>query len=158
MCARLAIEASDLVAAVACNAGGLETIHPTTAGSPHVPALFTVGTRDDRIIQRMAAVDPTATEVPLDPAALLASPVISGFVRDQLASLGLSDAGSSVRRTRIETELQWTTPLPVNSDGNPLLFSVLDGVSTSTRTAATTPNGFVMADRAWTFFERHPQP
>ena len=158
MCARLAVEASDDVAAVACNAGGLEAIHPTTAGNPHVPALLTVGTLDDRIIERMAAVDPTATEVPLDPAALLASPVISGFVRDQLASLGLSDAGSSVRGTRIETELQWTTPLPGNSDGNVVLFSVLAGVTHQYPNGGNNPNGFVMADRAWTFFERHPQP
>ena len=68
------------------------------------------------------------TEVPLDPAAMLANPALSGFVRDQLASFGLSDADSSVRQTRIETELQWTTPLPGNTDGNTLIFSVLAGV------------------------------
>jgi polyhydroxybutyrate depolymerase len=159
MCARLAIEASDLVAAAACNAGGLDGIHPTPAGGRHVPALFTIGADDDRIIARMQAVDPFVTELPLDPAAMLANPVLSGFVRDQLASFGLSDASPAVYQTRIETELEWTTPLPVNGDGNPLLFAVLDGVRHQYPNGGNNlPNGFVMADRAWTFFESHPQP
>lgn len=159
MCARVAVEASDVFAAAACNAGGLGSIHPTTPGHPHAPVLFAVGNRDEGLIAAMAQFDPNVTEVPLDPAAMLANPALSGFVRDQLASYGLSDANSFVRRTPIQTELQWSTPLPVNTDGNTLIFSVLAGVTHKYPNGTNNrPNQFNMPDRAWTFFEAHPQP
>jgi dienelactone hydrolase len=155
MCARIAVEASDVFAAAACNAGGLDTVRPTLAGHPNAPLLLAVGSLDDRVIARMQAVDPTVTEVPLDPAELEASPAISTVVRDLLCSVGLDDTPvARVLRFPRSTELHWETPLPGNEDGNELVFEVLAGVTHEYPNGRNNPAGFVMADRAWEFFRR----
>ena len=46
MCARLGVEASDLIAAVACHTSGLHQLHETLVGSRNLSAFFTIGTLD----------------------------------------------------------------------------------------------------------------
>ena len=63
MCARVGIEMSDVFAAVGCNAGGLDAVHPTTPGHPHVPMFVTVGNHDDRFVEALQRFDPAITEI-----------------------------------------------------------------------------------------------
>ena len=46
MCARLGVEASDLIAAVACHGSGLHELHETLVGSRNLSAYFSIGTLD----------------------------------------------------------------------------------------------------------------
>ena len=47
MCARLGVEASDFIAAVACHASGLDEVHETLVGHRNLSAYFSIGTQDD---------------------------------------------------------------------------------------------------------------
>ena len=52
MCARLGVEASDLIAAVACHSSGLHQVHETLVGSRNLSAFFTLGTMDGNALGR----------------------------------------------------------------------------------------------------------
>ena len=55
MCARLGVEASDLVAAVACHSSGLHQVHETLVGSRNLSAFFTIGTLDGNALDAVNA-------------------------------------------------------------------------------------------------------
>ena len=51
MCARIGVESSDLIAAVACHSSGLRQVHETLVGSRNLSAFFTLGTRDENALE-----------------------------------------------------------------------------------------------------------
>lgn len=70
-----------------------------------------------------------------------------------------------IRRQPTFTELRWSTPLAGNDDANVFQFAVLAGVmhifpnaDDPTEDSARNPNAFVMVDRLWPFFKKHPRP
>ncbi|MGH8469193.1 MAG: hypothetical protein ACREVY_09510 [Gammaproteobacteria bacterium] len=44
MCVRLRVEASDVIAAVACHTSGLDEVHKTLVGHRNLSAYFSIGT------------------------------------------------------------------------------------------------------------------
>jgi predicted esterase len=81
MCGRIGVELSDLVAAVGCNAGGLDAVRPTIGGHRNIDMMITVGSLDENILALIQQADPTITEIPLDPRALATTPVLSESIR-----------------------------------------------------------------------------
>ncbi|MDX6581900.1 MAG: polyhydroxybutyrate depolymerase [Solirubrobacterales bacterium] len=156
MCSRIGIEASDLFAAVGCNAGTLETVHRTTTGHPNIPMTLVIGTIDPKVLARIQAVDPSYREIPLDPGELQNTPVIRDIVPTVLTSLALADRPVDVVTKPTYTELTWRTGAAGNTDGNLFRFWVLKGVEHEYPNGTNNPHKFVMADAYWDFFNEHP--
>lgn len=156
MCSRIGIEASDLFAAVGCNAGTLDGVHRTTAGHPNIPMTLALGTIDPKILARIQAVDPSYSEVPLDPGELQNTPVIRDIVPATVGSLALADRPVDAVTKPTYTELTWKAAAAGNTDGNQFRFIVLKGVEHEYPNGTNNPHKFVMADAYWDFFSEHP--
>ena len=94
MCARLGVEASDLIAAVACHSSGLHELHETLVGSRNLSAFFTLGTLDGNALDAVNAYlialgQPPIAELPLDPSDLDRIPQIKTQVLLNLDSFNL---------------------------------------------------------------------
>ncbi len=161
MCARLGVEASDLIAAVACHASGFDEVHETLVGHRNLSAYFSIGTKDDNALELMnsyfiALGQPTKRELPLDPAKLDQIPPIKNLILVTFDSFNLEATPVTTLTGEHWTELRAQTPQPGNLDGNELYFAFLDGVTHQY------PNGsnhsFNLPDRVWPFFVQHPLP
>ncbi|MGH8653515.1 MAG: alpha/beta hydrolase family esterase [Gammaproteobacteria bacterium] len=94
MCARLGVEASDLIAAVACHTSGLDEVHETLVGHRNLSAYFSIGTRDDNGLEAINSYlitlgMPTIMELPLDPSDLDHIPPIKNRILVNLDSFNL---------------------------------------------------------------------
>jgi polyhydroxybutyrate depolymerase len=156
MCARVAIEASDLFAAVGCNAGTLDAVHTTTAGHPNIPMSLALGNIDPKVLAGIQAIDPSYTEVPLNPVELQKTPVIPELIQRNLDSIALLDQPIDVTSKPTYTELRWTKGAAGNADGNVFRFLVLGKVQHEYPNGTNNPHKFVMADAYWDFFNDHP--
>jgi len=156
MCGRIGIEASDLFAAVGCNAGTLDTVRHTTAGHPNIPMSLALGNIDPKVLARIQAVDPSYHEVPLDPAELQNTPVLKDLIPMTLDSLGLAHTPVDAVTKPTYTVLTWEKGAAGNADGNLLRFIVLKGVEHEYPNGTNNPHKFVMADAYWDFFSDHP--
>lgn len=161
MCARLGVELSALIAAVACHNSGFGQVHETLLGQRNLSAYFSIGTQDQNGLEVINAYlsalgRPTITELPLDPALLEQIPQIKTQILVNLDSLNLAAAPVSSSTGANFTEFRAQTPQAGNTDGNELLFAFLGGVTHEY------PNGnnsaFNLPDRAWAFFLQHPRP
>jgi hypothetical protein len=155
MCARIGVEASDLIAAVACHSSGLHQVHETLVGSRNLSAFFTLGTRDENALGIIneyldALGQPPISELPLAPSALERIPQIKSMIAVNLESFNLESAPLTTTIGPAFTQLHAQTTQPGNNDGNQLFFTFLDDVRHEY--PDTVP------DFAWPFFERHPRP
>jgi len=155
MCARIGIEASDLIAAVACHSSGLHQVHETLVGSRNLSAFFTLGTKDDnalRVINEylIALGQPPITELPLAASALEQIPQIKSMISVNLDSFNLQSAPLTTTTGPTSTQFHAQAAQRGNNDGNELFFTFLDDVR---HQYPDTVPGF-----AWPFFERHSRP
>jgi poly(3-hydroxybutyrate) depolymerase len=163
MCARLGIELSDLVAAVACHNSGLREVHETLVGARNLSAFFTIGTLDghglDAVNAYLAAVgQPAIAELPLDPSALDQLPPIKNQILVTLESFHLQAAPLTVVTGPTWTLLHAQTAQPGNADGNEVFFSMLADVTHQYPNGGNNPEGFNEPDAVWPFFVQHPRP
>jgi poly(3-hydroxybutyrate) depolymerase len=155
MCARIGVEASDVVAAVACHSSGLHQVHETFVGSRNLSAFFTLGTRDQNALgvinaYLIASGQPPIAELPLTPSALERIPQIKSMIAVNLDSFNLDGAPLTTTTGVTFTQLHARAAQPGNSDGNEVLFTFLDDV--------THQYPDTVPDFAWPFFQRHPRP
>jgi poly(3-hydroxybutyrate) depolymerase len=155
MCARLGVEASDLIAAVACHSSGLHQVHETRAGSRNLSAFFSIGTLDGNALEvindyLLALGQPPITELPLDPAALDRIPQIKTQIVVNLDSFNLKSTPLTTVTGPTSTRLRAQTAQPGNNDGNEFYFTFLKDV----------PHQYPddLPDLAWPFFLLHPRP
>jgi dienelactone hydrolase len=163
MCARLGVELSDLIAAVACHNSGLREVHETLVGARNLSAFFAIGTKDGNGLEvvnaYLAALGrPPITELPLDPSDLDQLPPIKNQILVTLESFNLRAAPLTVVTNPTWTQLQAQTAQPGNADGNELFFSFLDEVTHEYPNGRNNPTGFNEPDAVWPFFVRHPRP
>jgi hypothetical protein len=161
MCARLGVEASDLIAAVGCHASGLDEVHETLVGHRNLSAYFSMGTKDHNALELVnsyfsALGQPTIEELPLDPAELDQIPPIKNLILVTLDSFNLEATPVTTLTGRHWTEIRAQTPQPGNIDGNELYFAFLGGVIHQYPNGSNHP--FNLPDRVWPFFVRHPLP
>ena len=155
MCARIGVEASDLIAAVACHSSGLHQVHETLVGSRNLSAFFTLGTKDENALgvineYLIALGQPPITELPLTPSTLQRIPQIKNMISINLDSFNLKIAPLTTATGPGFTQLHAQTAQPGNNDGNEVFFTFLDEVRHQY------PN--TVPDFAWPFFVQHPRP
>jgi dienelactone hydrolase len=157
MCSRAGIQMSDVVAAVACNAGFLKDEHHPVLPNPNIPTLLAIGNRDEHILTRAQSVDPSLQEVPLDPPTL--DRAFSDTFTVTLASLQLADHPRREIVRPHTTTLVWATPLAGNPFRNTLTFMGLDDVEHNYPNGkpSRNPNLINMPNIAWTFFRANPK-
>jgi len=163
LCARLGVEASDVIAAVACHTSGLHELHETLLGRRNLSAFFTLGTLDghalDAINAYLSALGlPAVAELPLDPSDLDRIPQIKSQVLLNLDSFNLEATALTTSTAATWTQLRSQTGQPGNADGNELFFTFLDEVTHQYPNGTNNPLGFNLADWAWPFFVQHPRP
>jgi polyhydroxybutyrate depolymerase len=130
--ARLAVERSEVLAAAAFSAGGLNgTYQPARP----IPMYLTVGSRDDRVLA-LTALD----ELPMDPFALLSVPVVGAMVDAHLDTLGIPRRPFAAISRRRSTTLRWP--------GDRFRFTIIRDLGHTYPDAA--PREF------WRFFQAHP--
>ena len=148
--ARLAVERSDVLAAAAFSGGGLP-IDPLASPIPEparpIPMFATVGTLDDRVLARTGL-----TELPLDPVAILGTPVIRSFIDVHLATLGLDERFYASLAQPALTLFSWPGTSPAYR------FGMIGGLDHHYPKAGNNDAGFQAAARFWRFFRSHPLP
>jgi poly(3-hydroxybutyrate) depolymerase len=166
MCARLGVELSHLIAAVACHSSGLHQVHETLLGHRNLSAYFSLGTRDDNALGVVnsyltALGRPTIPELPLNPAQLEQIPQIKMQILLNLDSFNLAATPVSTQSAATWTEFRAQTPQAGNADGNELYFTFLDELTHHYPSGTSNPQnplGFNLPDRVWPFFVQHPRP
>ena len=163
MCARLGVEAADVIAAVACHGSGLHELHETLVGSRNLSAFFSLGTLDgnalDAINNYLIAVgQPAIAELPLNPSDLDQIPQIKTQVLVNLDSFNLEATPVTTSTAATWTQLHAQTVQPGNNDGNELYFAYLDDVTHQYPNGTNNPVGFNLPDWVWPFFVLHPRP
>jgi len=141
--ARLAVERSGVFAAAGFSAGGLQQVH---VPDRPIPMALTLGTLDDRVLAQTGL-----SELPLDPAAILATPAIAGTLGTLQRSLGLTREPTDVRVFEHATRLRW-------SGAGELQFTMLEGVTHQFPNGRNNPAGFEAAAHFVRFFAAHPLP
>jgi predicted esterase len=161
MCARLGVELSHLIAAVACHASSFHDLHETLVGHRNLSAYFSIGTQDGRALDEInsyliALGRPTITALPLNPALLDQIPQVKTQILLHLDSFNLAATPVASVTNATWTEFRAQTPQAGNLDGNELFFTFLDDVTHEY------PNGnnsaFNLPNRVWPFFVQHPRP
>jgi poly(3-hydroxybutyrate) depolymerase len=164
MCARLGVELSQVIAAVACHTGGLREVHKTLVGHRNLSAYFSLGTLDDNALEAINTYRATLGQqaldaLPLDPAALKRLPYLNSHLLVTAESLNLEAIPMTVSQGAGWTELRAETPQAGNLDGNVFYFGLFDGVTHEYPNGTNnTDFGFNMPDWVWPFFEQHPLP
>jgi polyhydroxybutyrate depolymerase len=151
--ARLAVEASDVIAAVASAAGNLDAEHTPVE---RVSVCVTIGTLDDRFYEAWGVPPP----IPLEISSLFAIEGARSLTGEYLATFDLLDTPTETREEANFTEVRWTTPDAAagNPGGNELIFALLGDVTHQYPTGDNNPEGFVMTEILWPFFLAHPKP
>jgi dienelactone hydrolase len=163
LCSRLGVEASDIIAAVACHTSGFKELHKTIAGQRNLSAFFTLGTLDDNALgivnDYLSHLGvPPITELPLDPADLDRIPQMKSQVLLNLDSFNLAATPIVTTTGAASTQLHAQMGQPGNTDGNELFYTFLDDVTHQYPNGTNNPFGFNVPDFAWPFFVQHPRP
>ncbi len=149
--ARLAVERSRVIAAAAMSGGALQAPQPAPARP--VPSYLTVGTLDDRVLAQTGP--PPLAELPLNPLALLAEPVVDRTLDAHLQTLGLRKGDVGIVRAAHSTSFRW--PAVGTGPGGALLrFGVLEGLRHRYANGRNNPFGFEAAPEFWDFFAANP--
>ncbi|MEO8258884.1 MAG: PHB depolymerase family esterase [Acidobacteriota bacterium] len=162
MCARLGIEASDVIAAVACHGSGFHELHKTLAGQRNPSIYLSLGTLDDNALTaindyRIALGLMPIPSLPLNPADLHQIPQITTQILLNIDSFNLDPAQVTAAAAPLSIELHAQTPQPGNSDGNELYFTFLEGVTHQYPNGTNNSHGFNLPDLVWPFFVQHPR-
>ncbi|MET0760732.1 MAG: PHB depolymerase family esterase [Thermoleophilaceae bacterium] len=147
--ARLAMERSSRLAAVAYSGGGLNVVQ---SPARPIPMYGAVGTLDDRVLEKTGL-----TELPLDPVELLSVPLLSSGIDTHLVSLGLDRGDFGASSARHATSFRWPAT-GSGPDGALFRFSVLGGLRHNYPNDRNNPAGFQAAPEFWDFFRAHPLP
>jgi poly(3-hydroxybutyrate) depolymerase len=160
MCLRAALELSQGLAAVGCNAGSLHAVHHVTAGHPHIPVVLTTGSRDDRFLGALhdAGADPSLTALPMNAADLFELPGVPGYVSTHTDSFDLTDEPDVRRNGPRVVNVRYDDPAGGAAGTSQLQLMILKGVEHEYPTATNNRIGFRMSDILWAFFEDHPKP
>lgn len=123
MCARLGVELSDRIAAVACHGGALDEVHETLVGHRNLSMYSSIGTDDQNALEGINALEAAlgqdlTEELPLAPSALNQIPQLKSRLIVSLDSYNLSDTLVATVTDPDFTELRAQTPQPGNLDGN----------------------------------------
>jgi hypothetical protein len=113
---------------------------------------LTVGTLDDRVLAQTGP--PPLTQLPLDPLALLAEPVIKSTIGAHLATVGLDPRDFGVLGNPRSTAFRWPAT-GTGQDGALFRFAVLDGLRHKYPNGRNNPAGFAAAPEFWDFFQTH---
>jgi polyhydroxybutyrate depolymerase len=150
--ARLAVEASDVIAAAASAAGNLDAEHTPTG---RISVCLTIGNLDDRFYGAWGVPPP----IPLGLSDLFAIPGARTLTGLYLATFDLLDEPSQTREEANFTEVRWAAPDPAtgNPGGNEFRFAILAGVDHEYPNGDNNPQGFVMTSFLWPFFLDHPK-
>lgn len=143
---KLAVEMSDVFAAVAAAAGGLGS-SDSAAPKRYLPIAFSIGAADEHL------TEPTGiTEVPFNDSCMN---YIGGMVRRFLGAFNL-DTAHVKDSTALSLTYVFTTPASPSLPSSLLTCTLLNGL------AHHYPNGrnypLAAADYLWEFFKRHPLP
>jgi poly(3-hydroxybutyrate) depolymerase len=150
--ARLAVERSTRLAAVAYSAGGLFSAQ---APARPIPMFATVGSLDDRVLAQTGP--PPLTELPRDPLGILTSPILDPFIAAHLGTLGLDDRAFGAIARRRSTVLRW--PAQGSGPGGGVFqFGMLAGLDHHYPNGRRSAAGHDWVPRFWRFFEDHPLP
>ena len=150
--ARLAVERSRLLAAAAFAGESLSaaqrTLRPT-------PMWLVAGALDDRLLAQTGP--PPLTELPLDPAALLAEPVIDSALDAHLATLGLDEHLFGTLARPDSTAFRWPA-IGEGPGGGVFGFTLLAGLGHAYPHQHNNAAGFEAALEFWDFFRTHRLP
>jgi polyhydroxybutyrate depolymerase len=117
--ARLSIDRSDVFAAAGYSAGGLDTAHEPDRP---VPTSITAGTRDGRILEGTGL-----PELPLEPVAMLTTPVLDAFFEMNTSTFGLDRNLLGIIARPRSTTLRWPAT-GSGPDGAVLQFRMIGGL------------------------------
>lgn len=155
--ARVGVELSDRVDAIAYVAGGISDAH--TPLRP-IPVAAAYGTLDDRFLDLVnnpgsgSPPNPPYTEIPLDPTEILTLTSFSNYMALQIDAQMLDvTAPDQTTQDATFTRYTFSTPKVGNTSGNQGLLQVMAGVTHQYPRADNNPNGFSAADDFWTFFQ-----
>jgi len=141
---RLAIEASDVIAAVA-GVGGDLTLSDPVAPRP-IPVFQVGGAADPGILERRGGLP-----MPSSPEALRTDSLFGPIMDRWVAVLGLGD-------TYDTQSGDWHYAVGFEAGGGPYIFALVKGLEHRYPNGGNNPAGYVAADRFWRFFSRHPMP
>ena len=147
--ARLAVERSTVLAAAAFSGGALPSAQ---APARPIPMYLTVGTLDDRVLAQTGP--PPLAQLPLDPLALLAEPVIKSTIGAHLATAGLDPRDFGVLGRPRSTAFRWPAT-GTGQDGALFRFAALEGLAHKYPNGRNNPAGFAAAPEFWAFFQTH---
>jgi len=150
--ARLAVERSRVLAAAAFAGGALPAAQ---AALRPTPTWLVAGALDDRILAQTGP--PPLTELPLDPAALLAVPVVGATLDAQLATAGLDEHLVGTLALPDATAFRWPA-IGEGPGGGVFRFSLLAGLGHQYPHARNNDAGFEAAPEFWDFFASHRLP
>jgi polyhydroxybutyrate depolymerase len=150
--ARLAVERSRVLAAAAFAAGSLK--EPEPIDRP-IPMYLIGGSLDPKILAQTGP--PPLTELPLNPVALLAEPVIASTVQAHLDTLGLDARDFGTVGLAHSTSFRWPATGP-GPNGALFRFAILEGLHHNYPNAHNNPAGFEAAPEFWEFFRTHRLP
>ncbi len=140
---KLAIEASDIFAALSASAGKL---HPLDSGAsiPPVPFVSTIGTDDRNVVASFGQ------PVPFNDSALL---VLGRTIRIYLAAFNLAEVVDRKDSTAIAITWVFNTPANPNMPFTQYSYTVLKGLEHEYPNGSNYP--IAAADYLWAFFNRH---
>ena len=147
--ARLAVERSHVLAAAAFAAGALPAAQ---APLRPIPMWLVVGSLDDRVLAHTGP--PPLTELPLDPAALLAEPVVDAKLDAHLATAGLDEDLVGTLALPDSTAFRWPA-IGAGPGGGVFRFSLLAGLEHHYPHVRNNDAGFEAAPEFWDFFATH---
>ncbi|HEX7049940.1 MAG TPA: PHB depolymerase family esterase [Longimicrobiales bacterium] len=153
MTARLAIEATDRIAAFAYVAGRFcDPVDADWTAAPPRPAILVLGTIDGKILGHIVDGDTTAFEpLPLDADSLLDHDALVGCLESAVAGFDLAWEPYDVLELNGQTNIEWSTPLG-QPWGNSFRLIVLGGLGHRYPNGENNPLEWDAADRFWEFF------
>ena len=119
------------------------------------PMWLVAGALDDRILAQTGP--PPLTELPLDPAALLAEPVIDSALDANLATLGLDEHLVGTLALPDSTAFRWPA-IGEGPGGGVFRFTLLAGLGHTYPHEHNNDAGFEAAPEFWDFFRTHRLP
>jgi polyhydroxybutyrate depolymerase len=149
LASRVAVEASDLVAAVGASEGFMFEKHDAPRSTP---IYYTIGTIDDRFVDAFSV-----PEIPLDPTALQQIPGIRAIVGSQTATFGYDTTPCKVDTQAKATYLTFCDKDPSNGTGE-FILAIIGGLTHNYPNGQNNDAGFVGAKAMWDFFVAHPMP
>ncbi len=162
---RLAVEASDRLAAVGVFAGGLTQEYQPLM---RIPVKLGVGTLDDRVISQVNASllpgQDSIAQLPLDADSIIQYTPTRRMGTSMAQTFDLNPGIYQTTGDLISTLMVWSTPQAGNSDGNVFEAAILKGVThqyprgTGRQHGPNNPGHFDAARTFHAFFQLHPKP